>query len=60
MTYFYFSKMKMVTWAGYNDEQLIIFEQGCMGKPVCILDKEHVERLIKEWNDKTYEKVKDD
>ena len=45
MTYYYFSK------ADLNYEKVIIvFEQGCLGKPVCILNKDAIERLIKEWH----------
>ena len=48
MTYYYFTKVK-TDW-GHDDEWIVVFEQGCMGKPVCLLDKEAVERLVKEWN----------
>ena len=47
MTDYYFSKAKL-TFA----EVIIVFEQGCLGKPVCILDKNAVERLTKEWKRK--------
>jgi len=44
MTFYYFSKAEL----GY-ETVLIVFEQGCLGKPICILGKDAVERLIKEW-----------
>jgi len=45
MTYYYFSKGKL-DWQNI----IIVFEQGCLGKPVCILDKDAIERLNKEWH----------
>ena len=44
MTY-YFTKAK----TSWGDEYLIVFEQGCIGKPICLLNKDAVERLNKEW-----------
>lgn len=51
MTYYYFQKIFLDGWCKNNDEWVIVFEQGEMGKPVCLLDKEAMTRLIKEWNE---------
>lgn len=44
MTYYYFSKADL----GY-EKVIIVFEQGCLGKPVCILNANDIQRLSKEW-----------
>ncbi len=45
MTFYYFSKAELDF-----ETVLIVFEQGCLGKPVCILDKDAIKRLKEEWN----------
>lgn len=47
MTYFYFSKATL----GWTD-CIIVFEQGNLGMPVCILQKNDIDRLLEEWQKK--------
>ena len=45
MTYYYFTKFKAL-----GDDMIIIFEQGKISEPVCILNKENMKNLLREWN----------
>ena len=47
MTYYYFAKGDLSF-----EKVIIVFEEGCLGKPVCILDKNAIQRLNEEWAEK--------
>lgn len=47
MTYYYFSKADL----GYR-KVIIVFEEGCLGKPTCILNEDDLKILTKEWEKK--------
>ena len=47
MTYYYFVKIKV-----FNEDMILCFEQGELGKPICIFDSNAIKRIIKEFNKK--------
>jgi hypothetical protein len=47
MSYLYFSRVKISN----GEEGIIIFRQGELNNPICILCKDEMSRLIKEWKE---------